>query len=252
MEGGTGPTTGGQGSNRGLIWGLIIAVIVLAAVGIAAVVVLWPADERVTVPDLVDMDAGVAQRVLEAAGLELGDVGRVAVDAATAEPDTVVSQPPSAGSEVDSGSQVALVATDVTEEAGEDEAETPPAASGGGSASSGGGGAEPKPTPTWHKMLAVSDESGPGDHVSNPFDAVTQQHKLEVTVSSDSGGQFTFAIVQIEPASMQPWFSRDLAGQPASTRHSYLVDLVVGRKYHVAVFPPVDGLFSYTLYDYRP
>jgi len=252
MEAKLGPATGRQGPSRGLLWGLIVAIVVLAAAGIAAVVVLWPAEERATVPDLVDMNTDAAQRVLEAAGLELGDVERVTVAAETAEADTVISQAPSAGPEVDDGSQVAVIATDVAEEAGEDEAETPPAASGGGSESSGGGGAEPEPTPTWHKMLSASDESGPGDHVSSPFDAVTQQHKLEVTVSSDSGGQFTFAIIQIEPASMQPWFSRDLAGQPAATRHSYLVDLVVGRKYHVAVVPPADGLFSYTLYDYRP
>jgi hypothetical protein len=51
---------------------------------------------------------------------------------------------------------------------------------------------------------------------------------------------------------MQPWFSRDVSGQPAPTRHTFLVDLVVGRKYHTAVYPPPDGHFSYTLYDYRP
>jgi hypothetical protein len=84
-------------------------------------------------------------------------------------------------------------------------------------------------------MFSILDESGPGDHVCNPFDAVTRQHELEVTVASSSGGQFTFAIIQIEPASMQPWFSRDVSGQPATTRHTVLVALVVGREYHVAV-----------------
>jgi beta-lactam-binding protein with PASTA domain len=248
MEAGS-STPPGQSSRR-LLWGVIIAVVVVAAVAVAAVLFLWPREERISVPDVVGLSTESAERVLEAAGLVLGDVKRVSVDAEATEVDTVLSQTPAADTEVDSGSEVALVVAEADEEAGAEGTETPPAA--GGSASNGGSGTEPEPESSWHEMFSILSESGPGDHVCNPFDAVTQQHKLEVTVSSSSGGQFTFAIIQIEPASMQPWFSRDVSGQPATTRHTYLVDLVVGRKYHIAVFPPSDGHFSYTLYDYRP
>ena len=95
---------------------MIIAVVVLAAAGFAAVLFLWTSEERVIVPELVGLEEAEARGVVTGLGLELGEVDRVAVDAATAEPDTVVSQLPSAGSEVDSGTEVALVVAEAQEE----------------------------------------------------------------------------------------------------------------------------------------
>ena len=188
MEGGSGPATGGQGPRRGLLWGLIIAVVVLTA-GVAA----CSGEEAVTVPDLVGMELADAEEALSDIDLELGDVERLTVDASSERVGTVLSQQPSPGAEVDSGTQVALVvAEDPEEETSEGaEAQTPSAGSGSGS----GSGAKPTSTPdpqskpVWHTLAAAS---GTGDYIGAWFETTGPPLQLNVTVSSSSGDYIHF------------------------------------------------------------
>jgi hypothetical protein len=71
-----GPARPGQSSRR-LLWGVIVAVVVVAIAGVGAILWLRSGEERVTVPDVVALSAESAETVLEAAGLVLGDVKRV-------------------------------------------------------------------------------------------------------------------------------------------------------------------------------
>lgn len=126
MEGDTGSTVTRRGSRKGLLWGVIIAVVVLASAGVATLL-LWPNGERVSVPDLVGMQQAEAKDALAEVGLDLGDIDRVTVDAATTVPDTVVSQLPLAGTEVNSGAEVALVVAADSSGTSDDEAGAPSA-----------------------------------------------------------------------------------------------------------------------------
>jgi hypothetical protein len=104
MRNGSRTATGGRGSHRGLLWSLITVVAVLAAA-----VAGCSGDEAVTVPDLVGVEVADAEEALSAAELELGDVDYELVAASSKRLDTVLSQAPSPGTEVDVGAAVALV-----------------------------------------------------------------------------------------------------------------------------------------------
>ena len=186
-------------SHRGLLWGLLIAVLMLA-VSVAA----CSSEEAVTVPDLIGMEEIEARDALSDADLELGDVERLAVEADAPEIGTVLSQVPSAGSEIDSGSEVALVvAGDPKEEAtDEDEAAPPPPAGAGGGS---GTGTEAKPTdepsPEAKKKQWINVRSGNGKgtvgYVGGPFVTQSTRLRLVVHLSSESGG---FVYLQLRDA----------------------------------------------------
>jgi hypothetical protein len=156
-------------------------------------------EERITVPDVVGLTHAEAEDALTTVGLELGDVERVSVDAETAEADTVLSQAPSAGSEVDAGAQVTLVVAEVPEETDEEDAVgTPPAGSGGGAASGGssgsGSGAGTDTTGVWHTLAKAA---GTGDHIGPDF-SFSEETPLELTVtvsSSPPGAEFHFYLL---------------------------------------------------------
>ena len=188
MEAGSRPTTGGRGSQRGLLWGLLLAVLVLAAV-----VAGCSGEEAVTVPNVVGMEEIEARDALSDADLELGDVERLAVEADAPEIGTVLSQAPSAGIEVDSGSEVSLIVAGDPDEA-TDEDEAPPAATGGGS----GTGTEVKPTdepsPEAKKEQRSNTRSGMGKgtvgYVGSTLVTQSTRLSLFVRLTSESGGFF--------------------------------------------------------------
>ncbi len=269
MEGERRSAAGGRGSNRGLLWGVIIAVVVLAAGGIAAVVVLWPAEERVTVPDLVDMNTDAAQRVLEAAGLELGDVERVTVDAETAEADTVISQAPSAGTEVDAGSQVALIVAEVPDEeaSGEDEGETPPTTSSGSGADSGsaagagaGTNAGTGAKEAWHIVDTASGKEDNSDYEGALF-TLSAATPLELTVtvsSSPAGGGVRFTLFDKKsgaPIHHSTDLDVTMVGTTSSATQVFEPMTMPAGRYQMHVIrvalPPQVLQWSYTLREWR-
>ena len=81
---------------------MVVAVLAAAVAGCSG-------DEAVTVPDLVGVEVADAEEALSAAELELGDVDYELVAASSKRLDTVLSQAPSPGTEVDVGAAVALV-----------------------------------------------------------------------------------------------------------------------------------------------
>jgi beta-lactam-binding protein with PASTA domain len=181
---------------------VIVAVVVLAAARAAAVILLWPQEERVTVPDVVGLSTESAERVLEAAGLTLGDVDHEAVSGETPEPATVLAQVSSAGTKAEAGSAVSLVVAEVSAEPdGEDEQETPPAGSEGGSGAGGssgsGGGAGTDATKAWHTIDAASGTQDNTDHEGRLF-TLSEATPLELTVtvsSSPAGGEVRFTLL---------------------------------------------------------
>jgi serine/threonine-protein kinase len=135
-----------RASRRGLIWGLIIAVVVLATTLAAC-----SDEERVTVPDVVGMEEAEAKEALTGAELELGEITYEQVAATSQELNIVLSQEPSAGTEVDAGTKVALVVAQGPEDTpgGEGTGTPSPGGTGGGS----GSGVELKPdTPNVPQM----------------------------------------------------------------------------------------------------
>jgi beta-lactam-binding protein with PASTA domain len=110
MEAESTPPVPQKSGRRGPGWVLIVAVVAVAVGAIAAVLFFWPENkERITVPDVVGLSTQSTERVLDAAGLALGDEQHISVEEGAAETGTVLSRAPSAGTEVDAGAQVALV-----------------------------------------------------------------------------------------------------------------------------------------------
>ena len=215
MEAGSTPPSPGQSSRRGLLWAIIVAVLVVAAITIAAVLFLWPREEeRVTVPDVVGLSAEDAERVLMAAGLAIGETEHVSVDADADEVDTVLSQLPAAGDEVDAGSEVALVMAEAEEEA----TETPPASGGGSRA-----GPTPDPTPSTttimsYRRSAVLSGHGRGDHQSGTFTTTGSSLFLTVTLSTSSGASmFHFELLNSAGGVSH---SLTISATPTSTTHT--------------------------------
>jgi serine/threonine-protein kinase len=132
-----------------LLWGLTVAVVVLATT-----LASCSGEESVTVPDVVGMEEAEAKEALTGAELELGEVTYEAVAASSEEANTVLSQDPSAGTEVDAGTKVALVVAQEPEETPAKEGtETPGTPSPGGSSPGSGSGVELKPdTPNVPQM----------------------------------------------------------------------------------------------------
>jgi beta-lactam-binding protein with PASTA domain len=127
MEAGSTPPAPQQSTGRGLLWGLIAAVVVLGAIGVGAVLYLWPdAEERVAVPDVVGLERVEAEDAVAAAGLVLGEIDRITVDADSAEVDRVLSQLPRAGDQIEPDSEVALVLAEAPEDSAEGDGETLP------------------------------------------------------------------------------------------------------------------------------
>ena len=138
-----------QASRRALLWGVIIAVVVLATTMAAC-----SDEERVTVPDVVGMEEAEAKEALTSAELELGEVTYEQVAATSEDMNKVLSQDPAAGTEVDAGTKVALVVAQGPEEtpAGEGTG-TPGTPSPGGTGGGSGSGVELKPdTPNVPEM----------------------------------------------------------------------------------------------------
>ena len=96
--------------NRGWIWALAVVVIVaLAGLGVAWAAGAFDGEtpaKQVAVPDLVGMTEAGAAKALEQAGLKVGEVVSEESDAGPA--GTVITQDPTAGTEVAEGELVAL------------------------------------------------------------------------------------------------------------------------------------------------
>jgi hypothetical protein len=261
MEAGATPPAPRQTSRRGLVWGPIVVVVVLAVVGVAAVLFLWPSeDERITVPDVVGLSTGSAERVLEAAGLALGDVEYVSVDAESADADTVLSQAPSAGSEADAGSEVAVVVGEAPEETSEeDEAEPPSAGSGGGSGSSGGSGASGSSgtgaQPTWH---TVDSDSGTSSRTSSGFTTTsTTPLELSVTASSSPAAGVMRFVLYDKNSGSPTGLDVTVNGTTTSVTQVFEPVSVPAGEYQMRVFcssvmgPGMTLNWSYTLREWR-
>ena len=124
MGAGSRPPAAERSRRRGLAWGLVVALIVLAAALAGC-----GEDERVSVPDLVGMEEAEAKDAVADAGLALGEIEYVPADAGSVEDGQVAAQAPLAGTEVDAGTEVALVVAGVPEETNnaDDAEESPPA-----------------------------------------------------------------------------------------------------------------------------
>jgi hypothetical protein len=96
--------------NRGWIWALaVIAVVAVAGLGVAWAAGVFDGEtpaKQVAVPDLVGMTEAGAAKALEQAGLKVGEVVSEQSDAGPA--GTVITQDPTAGTEVAEGVAVAL------------------------------------------------------------------------------------------------------------------------------------------------
>ncbi len=259
MRAGSGPTTPRKGTRRGLLWALLIAVVVLAASAAAC-----SGEEAVTVPDLVGLEETEARDALSDADLAIGDVERLAVENDATEIGTVLSQAPSPGSEVDSGSQVSLVVASEPEEASEEDGnETPPAGSGSESGSGGGAGAEPEPAaepepepgpaeahaaPRWWRVVS---HSGSGNYTSPAVSTTSARLQLAVNVTSISGNGFVFGVGSGELDSSH-W--RDCPGTPAEAAYTWEIPVpsgAVGKAHRVAVFCRSNDEWSYELREWR-
>jgi hypothetical protein len=266
MEAGSTPPAPQQSSRRGLVWGLIVAVVVLVIAGVAAVFLLWPSEEeRVTVPDVVGLSTESAERVLEAAGLALGEVAGVSVEAESAEVETVISQAPSAGSEVDAGSRVALVIAEAPDEEDEaDEQEMPPARSGGGSEAGGSSGsgtdAGKGAKKAWHTVDAASGIQDNTDFDGALF-TLSEATPLELTVtvsSSPAGGGVRFILVDRKVgAPIHSGTALDVEMVGTTTPETQVFEpmtMPAGRyQMHVTrvALPPMIMAWSYTLREWR-
>jgi hypothetical protein len=247
-----------------------VAVVVLAAGGAVAVVLLWPEEERVTVPDVVGLSTESAERVLEAAGLALGDVEYASADTESVEADTVFSQDPAAGSEAESGSEVAVVIGetpgDATEE--DEEATPPPAGSGGGSGSEDAPESDPEAgpdsngdvhfdepeadaEPAWH---AVASDSGAGDSVGPWFTTSLGQLRAIVSVSSPLGTRFVFDVFYEEMHGASVHLGV-VSGTPTPTKHLLgPIDAQQGDRWRMrvnVVGDESDGEWSYQVQEWR-
>ena len=251
MEGGSGPPTGGQGSSRGLLWGLIVAVIVLAAV-----VAGCSGEEQVTVPDLVGLEEAEARGVVNGLGLELGEVERETVDASSTRVGTVLSQQPSPGREVDSGTLVELVVAEAPDEETEDDgAETAPSGgSNGGSGMGAGSGsgrepeAEPEPEPEAEEAShTVAAASGSSDYTNPAFTTISSQLQLTVVVSSASGDTVRFTVSRTGGASRVI----GVRATPSTRTHTGRPFSMPPGECRVAVDSPADGEWSIKLREWR-
>jgi hypothetical protein len=242
---------------------VIAAVVVLATIGVGAVLFLWRSEEeRVTVPDVVGLAQAEAEDAIAASGLALGDVEDVSVDTETTEADTVLSQAPSAGTEVDTGSEVALVVADVPESTIEEEGEegAPPGGSGGGSRSDvGGSEAAPDPATKAEPGAQIDEEvwrlaaafSGKGYYESPTFTtaANSAQVQLVATISSASGGRFRVTLGDAN--AVGEWsvlvISTDATATP--TEHASGAVSRPPGEYGVIVQAPADGVWSYEVWQ---
>ena len=238
------------GSQRGLLWGLLIAVVVLA-VGLAG----CSGEEAVTVPNVVGMEEIEARDALSDADLELGGVERLAVEADAPEIGTVLSQAPSAGSEIDSGSEVSLVVAEGPEETTDgDEGEAPPAASGGGS------GTETKPTakPTeviqeaesW-RHLSSGSAKGTVGVLGDPFTTNSTALQLTATVREtvDLSGFFWLDLRDVQSGETAARFSVYATSHHEDTSVDHL-DVPMSR-YQVWIETSPGCEWSYRLEEFR-
>ena len=236
------------GSQRGLLWGLLIAVVVLA-VGLAG----CSGEEAVTVPDLVGMEEIEARDALSDADLELGDVERLAVEADAPEIGTVLSQAPSAGIEVDSGSEVSLIVAGDPDEA-TDEDEAPPAATGGGS----GTGTETKPTaqatPTpepkqWYRVR-FGDGTGTAGYVGTPIATQSARLRLVAGLNSASAGFFYLQLRNPATGEVATQFGFQAEPDGRHTVRSEDRRLPIS-EYRIWVQASPDMVWSFELKEYR-
>jgi hypothetical protein len=180
---------------------VVVTLVVVAIAGVLAVVWLRSDEERIIVPDVVGLSIERAEQALDAPGLALGDVEYVSVDADSAEADTVVSQLPRAGTEVEAGAEVALVAARIQEEAREGaDGGAPSGGSSGGSGSSSGAEGDITIQPGAQSAYAwrtVAADSGAGDYLSSTFTATSTRLRLTTTLSTTSGaGMIGFNLVR--------------------------------------------------------
>jgi hypothetical protein len=192
----------------------------MVALAIAAAALAGCSEERVTVPDLVGLSQEEAEDALTDAALKLGEVEHELVAGSSERLGTVLSQLPSAGTEVDAESQVALVVVEAAEETSDEETETPPAANGGSTADDGssdddsavdeGSTSDDDPAVDegatdgiihhpgarvayyWHTL---AEASGSGDYgPRSPFTITAARVQLTITVSSTSGSDVGFEL----------------------------------------------------------
>ena len=256
MEGGPVPQAGGRGSRRGRPWVVLIAVLSLATV-----VAGCSCEEAVTVPNLVGLEEIEARHALSDAGLELGDVERLTVEADAPEVGTVLSQVPSAGSEVDSGSEVSLVVAEGPEETTDgDEGEAPPPAASGGSGSAGGSGVQPS-TPTksapdpvideeaWR--IVVSDSGKAGGWKTSVFTTSADSAAVQLvgTVASPSGGEFRITLADANAVGEGSVLVIAVRGTPTATDHATEAASRPQGQYEVFVEAPNDGSWSYEVWE---
>jgi hypothetical protein len=145
-----------QRSRRGWPWSLIVVVIAAAATALAG----CGKEERATVPDLVGVQAAEARDAVTNAGLVLGEIEYVRVDAASLVANSVAAQAPSAGGQVTAGSEVALVVAGDGEKARQG-GDAPGATSSAGHAPA----TKPAPVPTAEKKPDPDPEPLPGGEI---------------------------------------------------------------------------------------
>jgi hypothetical protein len=145
-----------QRSSLGWPWNLVVLVIAV----VAAVLAGCGQEERATVPDLVGMQEAEARDAVSNAGLVLGEIEYVHVDAASVEAGSAAAQAPSAGSQVTAGSEVALVV------AGDGEKARQGGDAPGNTSSTGHAPAtKPAPVPTAAKKTDSDPEPLPGGEI---------------------------------------------------------------------------------------
>ena len=119
---------------------------IVAIVVVAAALAGCSEEERATVPDVVGLEEAEAEDAVTDAGLALGEIEHLPVDDASVEAGEVAAQAPRAGTEVETGAEVALVVAADSEGASKEEDDAPVAKSSSGPVPTAK--AEPKPAET--------------------------------------------------------------------------------------------------------